>query len=357
MASAHNPICIVGIGVYTAVGLNAPATAAAVRAGISGFEEHPYLVNQEGDPYILAKVPSIDLSITGSERYVALAMPAIEEALKPLQHLRPGECELGIAIGLPEKRPGMPDDLPHWLKGHIKARSEEQFRTEKTQTASRGHSAGLMAIESASRHLSAGDCEFFLAGGVDSYIDRATLNWVEDNEQLHTPSNAWGFVPGEAAGFCLICSAQTANRLGLPIRAKLLSIATAREDNRIKTETICIGEGLTKAVNRVSQALPKAAKINQTYCDQNGEAYRADEFGFMLARLSDHFVDPSDYMAPADCWGDVGAASGPLYINQLCAAAEKDYSTGPISLLWTSSEGGDRTAAIVVTEDLQTRRH
>ncbi len=184
---------------------------------------------------------------------------------------------------------------------------------------------------------------------MDSYIDPDTLDWIEDNEQLHIPSNAWGFIPGEAAGFCLLCKEETAKRYQLPIRAQLLSIATAREENCIKTETVCIGEGLTSAVSKAVQILPEGVRVNQTFCDQNGEAYRADEFGFMLARLSKYFVDPSEFEAPADCWGDVGAASGVLFVNLVCAAAEKAYGHGPVSLLWASSEGGERSAALIHT--------
>lgn len=360
MASSNslrsNPICIVGTGACTAVGLTAPATAAAVRAGVDGFEEHPFMINQEGDPYILAMVPSIDLATMGFERYTALAIPAVEEALLPLQQLSPEKFAVDVTIGLPEQRPGLPDDLQRTLGGALKSLSSEHYAINDVRVALRGHAAGLMAIESASKQLIAGSSIFCLAGGLDSYIAPDTLDWIEGNEQLHTPNNAWGFIPGEASAFCLLCTMETANRFGLPIKAKLLSIGTKQEENKIKTETICIGKGLTAAVDSVVQALPQETKINQTYCDQNGEAYRADEFGFMLTRFAENFDDPSEYAAPADCWGDVGAASGPLFINQLCAAAEKGYSLGSVTLLWTSSEGGDRSAAIFIAESSQERR-
>jgi len=207
-----------------------------------------------------------------------------------------------------------------------------------------------MALESAGRLLAAGKCEFCLVGGIDSYIDPDTLDWVEDNEQLHVPSNAWGFIPGEAASFSLVCSAQTAKKYTLSVKAQVVAMSTAQEQNRIKTETVCIGEGLTQAVAGAVSELPENSKIDNTICDQNGEAYRSGEFGFMLCRLSEHFTDPSDYLAPADCWGDIGAASGPLFINLITAAAEKDYSKGPYTLLWASSEGGERSAALFRTD-------
>ena len=346
-----NAICIIGIGATTPVGLDAVTTAAAVRAGISGFQEHPYMINQEGEPYVLAMVPSIQSDIVGFERYIELVMPAISEALTPLQGFSPEQHEINVILGLPEHRPGLPDDLAEKLVGTIKSIESECYAIKDVRTAYKGHAAGLMAMESASKLLIDGECEFCLVGGADSYIDPDTLDWIEDNEQLHIPSNAWGFIPGEAAAFCLLCSVKTAKRYNLEIKAQLLSVATALEKNCIKTETVCIGEGLTSAVREAVQVFPDGVKINQTYCDQNGEAYRADEFGFMLARLSEYFVDPSEYIAPADCWGDVGAASGVLFVGLVCAAAEKEYCIGEVSLLWGSSEGGERGAVVLIASE------
>ncbi|GBC62134.1 3-oxoacyl-[acyl-carrier-protein] synthase-1 [Desulfonema ishimotonii] len=341
-------VCIIGVGALTSVGLHAASTAAAVRAGISGFAEHPYMINREGEPYVLAMVPGIDPYITGTRRYTGLAIPAMAEALLVLDTLKLGS-NIPIIIGLPEKRPGLPDDLPAALSESTKKMIGKKFSTKEIRTLSKGHSAGLMALKSGSKLIAGKACEFCVVGGVDSYTDPDTLDWTEDNGQLHNPSNAWGFIPGEAAGFCVICSGETADKYRLPVKAELAAISTAVENNKIKTETVCIGQGLTQVVRNAVEALQNRPKIDQVICDQNGEAYRADEFGFMLARLSESFKDPSDYMAPADCWGDVGAASGPLFINLITSAAEKRYAKGPCTLLWTSSEDGERAAAIFLT--------
>lgn len=347
--SSNNPVCIVGIGATTAVGLNSAATAAAVRAGIDGFAEHPNMINLEGEPYVLAMVPSIDTSFTGADRYRALSSNALLEALQPLRRHNQKKCELIAVVALPEPRPGLPNDLDEKIEEFIKAQYNEHYFFKKVISAFNGHSGGLSALETAGKLLASRECEFCLVGGIDSYIDCDTLNWLENNEQLHVPSNAWGFIPGEAASFSLVCLTQTANKYQLPVNAHLAAISTAIEKNRIKTETICIGAGLTQAVRGAISGLPPNAKIGYTICDQNGEAYRADEYGFMLCRLAEKFSDPLDYMAPADCWGDVGAASGSLYLNLVIAAAEKGYSKGRYTLLWSSSEGGERSAAIVQT--------
>ena len=79
----------------------------------------------------------------------------------------------------------------------------------------------------------------------------------------------------------------------------------------------------------------------------NGEPYRADEFGFACLRTKERFVSVSDFIAPADCWGDVSAASAPLGIMLSAIAARKSYAKGRFALVWGSSEGGERGAALV----------
>jgi 3-oxoacyl-[acyl-carrier-protein] synthase-1 len=136
----------------------------------------------------------------------------------------------------------------------------------------------------------------------------------------------------------------------------VFATATARETNLIKTETVCTGKGLTDAFRQVISAIPAPEmKIEQIICDMNGEPYRADEYGFASLRLSERFVDASDFQAPADCWGDVGAASGPLFLNLIAASVLRGYAKRELSLIWTSSEGGERSAALIRIEH-QTRR-
>jgi len=121
------------------------------------------------------------------------------------------------------------------------------------------------------------------------------------------------------------------------------------EENRIKTETVCIGEGLTAAFREALAELPRDARVTDLYCDMNGEPYRADEFGFAALRNRESFVSASDFIAPADCWGDVSAASGPLGLLLSTMASQKAYAAGPLTLVWASSETGERGAALLVS--------
>lgn len=340
------PLCVVGIGAYTAVGLNAASTAAAVRAGVDEFEEHPFMLNRQGEPYVLAMAPAIEPTLIGADRYVTLATWSLQEALQPLIEAGVPQPPLTALVALPERRPGLPsalaEQLTQWL-GHPRA---DHPAFQRVLTAHNGHSAGLSALATAGRLLSAGDSQFCLVGGIDSYTDPQTLEWLEQNEQLHTEINAWGFVPGEAAGFALVCTEQAANQYRMPIKARITAVTTKTEQHVIKSESVCIGEGLTQALRETLSALPPNGQVNQILCDQNGEVYRADEFGFMICRLSEHLEDVSRFNAPADCWGEVGAATGPLLLNLAIAAAERGYSHGLYTRVSASSEAGGRAAAL-----------
>ena len=110
---------------------------------------------------------------------------------------------------------------------------------------------------------------------------------------------------------------------------------------------MCLGEGLTAAVQTAVSGLnPPAQRVGDVYCDINGERYRSEEWGFVCLRLSHYFDDPTAFHSPAECWGDVGAASGPLLSMLACQAFARGYATGVRALVWASSEGGHRGAAV-----------
>ena len=160
-------------------------------------------------------------------------------------------------------------------------------------------------------------------------------------------NNAWGFIPGEAASAVLLVSDRSAEKNGLMPVAQLLGIGTAFEQNRIKTPTVCIGEGMTLAFRKALAAAPRDCKVSEIYCDMNGEPYRADEFGFATVRTAARFADAGRFHTPADCWGDIGAATGPLLVGLAAIAHQKGYTEGPLAFVWSSSENGERCAALL----------
>jgi 3-oxoacyl-[acyl-carrier-protein] synthase-1 len=349
--------CIVGLGATTALGRDAASSAAAVRAGITGFGEHPFMIDTAGLPMKVARAPWLEIGLTGSARLEFLLLPAIQECLAVLAH-EAEALRIALALALPSPRPGLSHDVATHLVEVVKRRLPGTFAAIATFT--NGHAAGLLALQAVQRRLKEGSFDACVIAGVDSYLELETLEWLEECDQLHGAgalNNAWGFIPGEGAGAVLLARAPVAERLGLSSIAEVVAVGTALEDKRIKTRTVCLGEGLTAAFRHVLRELVSGEKITDVYCDMNGEPYRADEYGFTCLRTKEFFLTASDFVAPADSWGDVCAASGPLLMSLAVLAGRKRYSKGNLACVWASSEDGSRAAAIlrVVARDSDDR--
>jgi 3-oxoacyl-[acyl-carrier-protein] synthase-1 len=340
------PIYVVGLGASTPVGRNAWSSAAAVRAGISGFTRHPYMIDSAGEPMVVALAPWVDIAVTGVQRLQALLFPAIDQVLQ-LRAGRAPQLRTALALALPEERPGLPADYSAQLLGSIQSEYADVFTA--TAVFPNGHAAGLLALQIVIRKLAQGDFDACVLAGVDSYLSPQTLEWLEACDQLHGAgplNNAWGFVPGEGAGALLLVRNAVADQFHDVLLAQVLGVGTATESNRIKTQTVCIGAGLTRAFQAALQPMAQAEPVSDIYCDLNGEPYRADEYGFTCLRTKEYFKSASDFVAPADCWGDVSAAGTPLHIALAAIAGDKGYANDSTALVWASSEGGARGAAV-----------
>lgn len=339
---------ITALGASTAVGRDAWSSAAAVRAGISGFTQHPYMIDTAGESMRVAIAPWLDINLTGIERFEALLYPAIDQVLASLNERFDYRLRIALSLGLPSSRPGLPVDIQASLMKSISYKYSGVFQA--VAAFPNGHAAGLLALDAAVKKLSIGDYDACVVAGVDSYIEPETLEWLEECDQLHSAgplNNAWGFIPGEAAGALLLMRSGLVEHLHLIPLARILGVGTAFEAKRIKTETVCIGEGLTQAFRGALAALPQETKITDVYCDMNGEPYRADEYGFTVLRTKEAFETASDFVAPADCWGDLSAAGGPLHIGLAAIEGTKSYAKEGFALVWASSEGGERGATLL----------
>jgi len=336
---------IIGCGMRSPLGLDRAASAAAVRAGISVQAEHPFMIDRFGHSMVVTRDLEIDPAMMGSERLASLAIPAAREALAPI-HGR--GARLGVLVSLGEERPGQDETISGRVIEALADGIAGGGEIKRVRHWMGGHAGGLVAIASALDLIMQEKVDFVLAGGVDSYLAPETLEWLDEIEQLHSENNIYGFCPGEAAGFVLIGPAMACGDPGL---IDIVGAGSSVEDNLIKTDDICIGEGLARAIKAAAADLPEGTKLDRILCDMNGERYRGNEYGFSVLRTSDLHRDAADFEAPADCWGDLGAATGPLLAGLAIEAHARDYAPGPLSLLWASSEAGRRAAVVLAQRE------
>jgi 3-oxoacyl-[acyl-carrier-protein] synthase-1 len=332
------------VGGRTPLGFNAPASAAAVRGGLSAIEVHQTFVDKAGDPMNLAQDAEFEVGLPIAERIQQMLSSAIRESVGCLNGDVPQRTQCWI--GLPESRPGISDTLQVSI-----ARSAAEAGgcgSSAIRVLTLGHASGLIAIQAASEAIATGKCEVGLVAGADSYHDPETLEWLDRTGALMSATNRNGFPPGEAAGACVLASVDAAQRLRLPVLGVVAAAATSVEPNAVRSGAVCTGAGLTAAIREAASVLdvPREA-ITATYCDLNGQRYRSEEFVYTLLRVQGAFVDAHDYLSPADCWGDVGAASGPLFVVLALAAVDRGYAVGTVPLMWAGSESGYRSAVLL----------
>jgi 3-oxoacyl-[acyl-carrier-protein] synthase I len=334
---------VVATGARTPVGLRAPTSAAAVRAGICRHAFHPTMLDGAGDPLRFALDGRLDPDLCGIARAQGLAVTALQECLEPLAPL--GPVPLSLWMGFPEERPGFTRTDTDVVMRALTHDLMRCARPENVMSVPLGHAAGLVALELALRELDAGHTRACVIGGVDTYLHPATLDWLDESRRLCTAANRSGFVPGEAAGFVLVTTHATAHSWGLPELATIRGVATFIEPNALASGRVCTGEALTAAIQGATLPLHlPQEKIATMYCDINGERHRSEEFLYVPLRLAAPFIDANRYDAPADAWGDVGAASGPLYLCLTVASGQRGYARGRHVLAWASSDAGTRAA-------------
>jgi 3-oxoacyl-[acyl-carrier-protein] synthase-1 len=339
-------IYVLGTGAQTPVGRSAPAAAAAVRCGISAYTEHSYLVDQHGEPMVVARAEWLDETPPITDRIFALAEDAAHEALGPLHAtptaLRDVHTHLALsAESVPQSAIG------HEILQRLASAVGVLHADSRTEFIAAGHAGGLLALENAVRKLRGGEAQLCLVGGADSWLDPDRLQTLDLQGRLHSMHNSWGFIPGEGAGFCLLATGASAYRFGLTPLAELMAVATGHETKLMGTQTVCIGEGLTAAFRGV---LDPATPVAHSYCDFNGETYRADEYGFTICRTSEFFEDAGSFTAGAECWGDVGSASALLGMALATSSWKGGYAKGPVALVWGSGASAPCRGAALLRE-------
>lgn len=339
---------VTGIGMVTAVGLTAAETAASVRSGIMRFEESSVL-DRRHRPITLAEAPEDGLpgladalagaGLTGRERrMVRLASLALAECLTALPA---GHAPPPAFVSLPEMETSRPLDDARFLEA-LAVQLPGAFDAGRSSAAFRGRAGGLQAIDAATA-LVAGGAPFAVCGGVDTFLDLFVLEKLDVARRVRSAVNLDGFIPGEGAAFLLVSRPEDAARVGVAPLAALSRAAFGFEEGHLLSEQPYRGDGLAGVVAQLLDATGSDAPVRRVYSSMNGESHWAKEWGVALLRNRKGFVEDVEVVHPADCFGDAGAASGPILAG-LAALDLRDGSTPGPCLVYASSDAGPRAA-------------
>lgn len=342
----EDSIYITGVGAKTPIGKTALRSAAAVRSGISAYKDHPFMVDRYGEPFVVTMVEELADTVALQERLLDLAKGALSDLFSSADRLKKRK-QLAVIMAVadtmfpsPEVQKSFASSLANWLQT-LDIQSRFHFVCE-------GHAAGAEAVRLAQTALLREVDSDVVVLGLDSYHDAAILERIDSDGRLHSVNNSWGFTPGEGAAAVLFTLGKHLSSEGPVPLAELSAIGVAKESKLLGTKTVCIGEGLTEAFRAV---LSEQTKVSHSFCDLNGETYRADEFGFAVCRTGECFENAGEFTAAAQSWGDVGAATIPLQLTLATSAWSRRYAKGEHVLCWSSSAAKPLRGAIRLTNN------
>lgn len=342
-------ISIIGIGMMTPVGDSAAMTATSVQAGISAYQASS-IYNKRFQPMTLALTPEDALPPLHEElekvprltsrqrRMLRLADKPIAAALSALK--TPTAPPLLLAG--PEAIPDCPPPLDDSFLAHLHRQAKGGFNLSKSKLFPHGRASGIEAIAQAWTMLTSEAEPFVLVGGVDTYLDLYLLGTLDLHDRVLADGVMDGFCPGEGAAFLLLASAQTVEKKSLHPIAQICKPELAAEPGHRYSQSPYKGEGLAQAVTAALAGL-EGGEANTVFSSMTGENLHAKEWGVTGIRNQAALAEKLQFEHPADCYGDPGAAAGPLMIG-LAALGMSDGDVAGPCLIYCSSEHEKRGA-------------
>lgn len=331
-------------GLVTAVGLSAPASCAAIRAGVDGFTETRFM--DKGGEWIIGCPVPLEEPWRGREKLIRLVAPAIAECLRAAPGLEPADIVLLLCLSEPD-RPGRFADLDLSLIDDVAAFLKVTFHVN-SGVVTGGRVGGVDALH-ATRDLLNNRRQACILAGVDTFLVAPTLRSFEDNYQLLTSQNSDGFIPGEAGAAVLITDAASTGKW-LPAGPHLLcrGLGFAREKATVLSGEPLRGDGIASAVrDALSEAGLDMSQTDYRMTDTSGEQYRFKEAALAVLRVLRKRRETYEMWHPSDCIGEVGAATVPANLAVALAAVRKGYAPGPRVLGHVGNDGGERGAYVL----------
>ncbi|MCX4240171.1 hypothetical protein [Paraliomyxa miuraensis] len=337
------PVHVISCGAVTPVGMLAATSAASLRAGISRLQEHDFMVDRAGEPYVGGWCPWVEA--TGRvERLLALARPAITEALAALGQPVPRVPAIVASSEVPTA------DVEPFAR-RVAARLEQEllpFELDVT-VVPQGNAGGFSALRSAVDLLEQRRSPVCVVAGADSLLDADVLDDLDESSRLACPRHRWGFPPGEAAAALVLASAEVQRGYRLPSIGQLLSVAVGHEPHHARAETPCTGEGLGAVISEALRASGTRG-IATALCDLDGERYRDREYTWATQRIPPELpFDPTRYETLVPSIGTVGGATAIVALAIAACWGTRGHHSESDILTWAGSELGLRGAAVLRT--------
>lgn len=329
---------VAGSGMCCSVGASAPASRAAIRAGLDSFEESEF-DDDRGAPVIVARLPLGD--VWGPRRLARMFEAALSECLRECQSVDPGDTVLLLVVA----ERGRPGYSEHWVASCFHACSAVSPKPFHAASCALplGRAGLAFALAQAHALLSACTVRRVIVAGVDSYLNASTINHLVRDGRLLSRASSDGFIPGEGAG-ALVLELAAPGRVGLHV----LGTGTSEVPDGRADPLPARATALTRAVRAALAASGTTMEdLDFRMTDVSGESARFREAALADTRLLNHRSRPFPILHLADVIGETGAAVGALSLAYLAGAMGRGHVPGTAALAHFSNDGAARAAVIL----------
>lgn len=334
-------LAITAANSITAVGHDGRMTAAAVRAGVSRLSECDEYLDSDDNPITVARIRDIeDDNQDTASRISSIASQCLEDLLGDYfqdRASRPSKAHLflGVASG---DRPG-----PRYEESSLYPLLmviKDWVDTVELEVVPQGNASMPYSISQAAELIESDPATLCIIGGIDSLLKASTLNWFEQAGRLKSVSYGrhQGLIAGEAVGFTIIEDQAQAEQANRPILARITSLGLAEESSPRASGSPSRNSGLTDACHAALNGI-QDKEIRALFGDLNGENSRAVEWGMADMRCFKERHDQLQLWTPANCYGDIGAASGTAMANIVTQGFVRGWLQSPVMLFCSDDHG------------------
>lgn len=342
-----NELVITAANSITAVGHDGRMTSAAVRAGIAGMTFAEFR-DGKGNPVTVAPIEGIeDGNRNITSRMGCIAMRCLAEMLD--QYLRENEyrpSQVKLLLGVASlERPGprYEESCMRQLLGIVR----KMKHMAELQTIPRGNASMQFALVEAGRFMQSSPETLCIIGGIDSLLRDSTLSWFEGNGRLKSDSfgRQHGLIAGEAASFLIVEDRVRAEQAKRPLLARVAGLGVAEEPVPRASNAPSRNSGMTDACRAALDGAGEKT-IDAIFGDLNGENSRAREWSMAEIRCFKDRNDQRKLWKPANCYGDIGAASGTVLANIATQGFQRGWLPSPV-LIFCSDDHGPCGAVVL----------
>lgn len=343
-------LAITAANCITAVGHDGPITAAAVRAGISRFSENKDYLDSHGNPITVARIRGIEDGRNAIARMTDIAALCLANLLTEYFRQRAQrQSQIQLYLGAAsEERPGPRYDKS--CRDQVLRVMGKWADKADLQSIPQGNASFPYAIALADQLIESNPEVLCIIGSIDSLLRDSALSWFEQAGRLKSISYGrhQGLIAGEAVSFMVIEDPARARQTNRPILAHISGLGLADEPMPRASNATSRGTGLTDACRKALDN-GKDKDIRAVFGDLNGENPRALEWCMAESRCFNSRDQLRQLWTPANCYGDIGAASGAVLAAVAAQGLVRGWLKGPV-LTFCSDDHGS-CGAVVLEND------